>query len=81
MQSIFKKVGKNLKNYFTEQPHYHSKYYVEALQASRYWLIEELSQSLDAITHEKLQNFIKNEYFSQVFIESLMIGNLTEKGC
>ena len=57
---------RNLKNFFTEQPYVHSHYYAEALQASRCWLKEELSHSLGAITHEKLQNFIKNEYFSHV---------------
>ena len=80
MQLIFLKVGKSYKNFFTEQPNYHSKYYAEVLQVNRYWLIEELSRSLDAITHEKLQSFIKNEYFPQVFIESLMMGNLTTQG-
>ena len=81
MQFNFIKTGKNLKNYSTIYPYIHANYYAEALQASRYWLKEELSHSLDDITHEKLQNFIKNEYFSQVFIESLMMGNLTAQGC
>ena len=81
MRFNFIKTGKDLKNYSTIYPYIHANYYAETLQASRYWLKEELLQSLDDITHEKLQNFIKNEYFSQVLIESLMIGNLTAQGC
>ena len=54
--------------------------YCYVLQVDKYWLNQQLIDSLENVTVEKLQAFIDNEYFSQISIESLMMGNLTVQG-
>ena len=54
--------------------------YSSALQLNKYWMNKELIDSLESVTAEKLQAFIDDEYFSQISIESLLMGNLTAQG-
>lgn len=77
---MFQAVRK-LKNFKAAQPYGHTSFYGSALKTDRWWLKHELADSLKNITYKQLQSFINNVYLSQLFIESLMIGNLTAKGC
>ena len=70
-----------MKNFKAAQPYSHTSFYGSALKTDRWWLKHELADSLKNITYKQLQSFINNVYLSQLFIESLMIGNLTAKGC
>ena len=67
-------------NYKAKQPHSLASSYCYVLQVDKYWLNQELIDSFENITVEKLQAFVDNEYFSHISIESLMMGNLTVQG-
>ena len=67
-------------NFETEQPCKHAYFYGEVLQTDILWSNSELLHSLETMTVEQLQSFINNVYLPQVFIESLMMGNLTAQG-
>ena len=67
-------------NYKAKQPNSLASTYCYVLQVDKYWLNQQLIDSLENVTVEKLQAFIDNEYFSQISIESLMMGNLTVQG-
>jgi len=73
------KAVRKLKNFKAAQPYGHTSFYGSALKTDRWWLKHELADSLKNITYKQLQSFINNVYLSQLFIESLMIGNLTAK--
>ena len=67
-------------NFKSEQPYRHSFYYWMALTKDKGCLKQELLDSLETITDKQLQLFINDVYLSQVFIESLIMGNLTAQG-
>ena len=67
-------------NFKSEKPYNHSLFYLRALNKDKWWLKQELLDSLETITDKQLQLFINDVYLSQVFIESLMMGNLTAQG-
>ena len=69
-----------MENFKTDQPIEHADFYRSKLQTDRWRSNPELLKSLEAITDQQLQLFINDVYFSQVFIESLMMGNLTARG-
>ena len=67
-------------NFKSEQPYDHALFYWRALNKDTWWLKQEMLDSLETITDKQLQLFINDVYLSQVFIESLMMGNLTAQG-
>ena len=71
---------RELENFKTDQPNEHSSFYCSQLRTDKGWSNPELLESLETITDQQLQLFINDVYFSQVFIESLMMGNLTAQG-
>ena len=68
-------------NFKANQPHEHLSFYSNALRTDRWLLKDELLESLENITEAQLQSFVDDVYLPQVFIESLMMGNLTAQGC
>ena len=69
-----------MRNFKTEQPYWHIYYYGVALKTDKWWFNDELLDSLETITDKQLQLFINDVYLSKVFIESLIMGNLTAEG-
>ncbi|XP_033106697.1 insulin-degrading enzyme-like [Anneissia japonica] len=67
-----------LKNFNAEQPHQHAVYYTAVLMSELAWTKEELSNSLDEVTVERLTAFIP-QLLSRLHIEALFHGNLTKQ--
>ncbi|CAH1259207.1 IDE [Branchiostoma lanceolatum] len=67
-----------LENFKAEQPYQHAVYYTTLLLSEVGWTKEELVGSLDEVTIENLQSFMK-QLFSHMYMESLLHGNLTQQ--
>ena len=70
-----------MENFKAEQPSYLAETCSFGLLINNYWWNQELIDSLENVNAENLQVFIDSEYFSKISIESLLMGNLTAKGC
>ncbi|KAL0124001.1 hypothetical protein PUN28_006072 [Cardiocondyla obscurior] len=67
---------RDLKNFAAEQPYQHAVYYLIVLLAEQVWLKEELLESTDHLTADRLQQFIP-QLLSKVHVECLIHGNVT----
>lgn len=66
-------------NFEAEQPYQHSVYYMTLLLSEKGWTKKQALDTLDAFTIEDLQQFIPKLLTQNIFIESLMYGNLSEQ--
>ena len=66
-------------NFEADQPYQHSVYYMTLLISEKGWTKKQLLNSLDEFTAEDLQQYIPKLLTQNVFIESLMYGNLSEQ--
>ncbi|XP_041370738.1 insulin-degrading enzyme-like [Gigantopelta aegis] len=69
---------RHLKNFAAAQPYKHGLYYTRSSLSEVMWTPEELLETLDDITIEQLEVFVKR-FLARVFIESLIYGNVTKK--
>lgn len=74
---IKEKYSRTLQNFFTEQPYQHAMYYSSAVKTDRVQLVSDLIASLDGITAQDVQDFVKR-FLSELHIDALMHGNLTD---
>ncbi|QQP57679.1 Metalloproteaselike, partial [Caligus rogercresseyi] len=68
---------RSLRNFKMDQPHEHSIYYNNIILSDRDWQKTDLLDIMEDCTPESLQAFIE-AVFSNVYIEGLAHGNLTE---
>lgn len=66
-------------NFEAEQPYQHSVYYMSLLLSEKGWTKKQLLDTVDDFTLEDLQQFIPKLLTKNIFIESLMYGNLSEQ--
>ncbi|XP_052772336.1 insulin-degrading enzyme-like [Mya arenaria] len=70
--------GRSLRNFDAEQPHQHAVYFTNVVMSEQLWTQEELLDSLQEVSLEKLKLFIP-QLFSKMYIEGLVYGNVTRK--
>lgn len=70
---------RNLMNFEAEQPYQHSVYYLTLLISEKGWTKQQLLNTINDFTLEDLQAFIPRLLTHNIFIESIMYGNLTEE--
>lgn len=70
---------RELTNFEAEQPYQHSLYYMTLLLSEKGWSKKQLLNTINDFTLEDLQQFIPKLLTQNVFIESLMYGNLSEQ--
>ena len=66
-------------NFEAEQPYQHSVYYMTLLLSEKGWSKKQALDALDEFTLDDLQQFIPKLLTQNVFIESLMYGNVSEQ--
>ncbi|KAK6178603.1 hypothetical protein SNE40_013354 [Patella caerulea] len=69
---------RSLKNFEANQPHSHVTYYTSVLMAEVFWTNQELLDSLEEVTLEKLEAFIP-QLLSKLYIEALIYGNVSKQ--
>ncbi|XP_071947721.1 insulin-degrading enzyme-like [Antedon mediterranea] len=67
-----------LKNFSAEQPHQHAVYYTTVLMSELAWTKDELSNSMEEVTVERLKAFIP-QLLSRLHVEALFYGNLSKQ--
>jgi insulysin len=66
-------------NHQADQPYQHSVYYMTFLISEKGWTKRQLLHAIEDFTVDDLQQFIPKLLTQNVFIESIMYGNLTEQ--
>ncbi|KAL4232280.1 hypothetical protein ACF0H5_009851 [Mactra antiquata] len=69
---------RSLKNFHAEQPHQHAVYFTSVVMSELLWTQEELLDSLEEVTLDKLNAFLP-QLFSRMYIEGLVYGNVTKQ--
>ena len=70
---------RNLINFEAEQPYKHAVYYVTLLISEKGWNKQQLLDCVNDFTVEDLQAFIPKLLTQNIFIESLVFGNVTQQ--
>lgn len=70
---------RDLMNFEAEQPYQHSVYYMTLLLSEKGWSKAQLLNAIDDFTVADLQAFIPKLLTQNLFIESLMYGNLSKQ--
>ena len=65
-------------NFEAEQPYSHSVYFMTLMLSEKGWTKLQLLETINDFTVDDLQQFIGKLFTQNVFIESIMYGNLTE---
>ncbi|XP_053668951.1 insulin-degrading enzyme [Anopheles marshallii] len=69
---------RSLKNYQTEQPYQHTIYYLALLLTEQAWTRQELLDSTQLLTLDRLQMFIE-QLLSQMHVECFIYGNVNKE--
>jgi len=68
-----------LVNFDAEQPYKHAVYYVTLLISEKGWSKQQLLECVNSFSLNDLQEFIPKLLTQNVFIESLVFGNVTQE--
>ncbi|XP_058128643.1 insulin-degrading enzyme [Anopheles coustani] len=68
---------RSLKNYQTEQPYQHAIYYLALLLTELAWTRQELLDSMQLLTMERLQAFVE-QLLSRMHVEGFIYGNVNK---
>ena len=66
-------------NFEADQPYQHSVYYMTLLISEKGWTKQQLLASIDEFKIDDLEAFIPKLLTQNIFIESIMYGNLTQE--
>ncbi|XP_050068386.1 insulin-degrading enzyme [Anopheles maculipalpis] len=69
---------RSLKNYQTEQPYQHAIYYLALLLTEQAWTRQELLDSTQLLSLERLQTFIE-QLLAQMHVECFIYGNVNKE--
>jgi insulysin len=66
-------------NFEADQPYQHTVYYMTLLISEKGWTKQQLLNSINDFTVDDLQAFIPKLLTQNIFIESIMHGNLSQE--
>lgn len=77
--NLYFKYKRNLMNFEADQPYQHTVYYMTLLISEKGWTKQQLLNSINDFTVDDLQAFIPKLLTQNIFIESIMHGNLSQE--
>ena len=72
----YKTIYRNLKNFESNEPRYHARYFANYMLQERYWPISDLEDALQCLTITEMTKFIP-ELFKNIWVECFVFGNCT----